>query len=444
MARFDVVIIGAGVSGLFAAMKLATTSKRILVIDSAKPLNERLSSLGQDIASNQTNDRYLGFGGLGISEGKYNFTNDFGGDLASKIGNQESLLYQQKVDQLLCEYGADKKALYNTFDSELAKRADQVGFKILSTKTRHLGTRLSTAIFQEFANYLSSKVEFAFNTTVSDIDFSAQQLLLTLANQEKITTKKVIIAVGRSGLNWLEPIAKKLAFNYENTRLDLGFRIEMHNKQLASLLQKVDETKLYFKSENYSATTYCMNPNGRVIAKYQDSMVMPDGQNCNEVGHSANLNFTLFIPTWFKLRSDADNYLKHTIAKINQQQGIIAAQRLADIDARFHHRKHHIEPTLSTAIFTNLSTIAPANYLHDTCDFLSGLEKLLGEPIDGNTILYAMDSKSYAPVIKTDQFFLTQVPNLYVIGDCSGITSSLSQAAASGLLVADHIVKSSS
>lgn len=439
MNHFDVVIIGAGVSGLFAAMKLAKTSKRILIVDSGKPLNERLSSLGQDIASNQTDDRYFGFGGLGLSEGKYNFTNDFGGDLASKIGYQKSLLYQQKVDQLLCQYGADKKVLYRTFDAELAESANRVGFKILSTQIRHLGTHLSTVIFQAFADYLSSRVEFAFNSKVSHIDSLPSQLVLTLTNQKMITAKNVIVAVGRSGMNWLEAITKKLSLNYENTRLDLGFRIEMHSKQLSSLLQKTAETKLYFQSKNYRATTYCMNPNGRVIAKYQEGMAMPDGQNCHEVGHSANLNFTLFIPKWFKTRSDADCYLKQTIAKINQQQGVIAAQRLGDIDARFYHRKNDIKPTLSTAIFTDLLPITPANYLHNTCDFLIALEKLLGETIDGNTILYAMDSKSYAPVIKTDKYFLTQIPHLYIIGDCSGVTSSLSQAAASGLFIAEHL-----
>lgn len=146
-----------------------------------------------------------------------------------------------------------------------------------------------------------------------------------------------------------------------------------------------------------------------------------------------------FIPKWFDTRQEADHYLHQVISTINQQQGIIAAQRLGDIDSHFSQRHQLIEPTLKQAIFTDLATITPQHYLANTCDFLSALETLLAEPIDGNTILYAMDSKPYAPVINTDHHFLTAVEHLYLIGDCSGVTSSLSQAAASGLYVADHI-----
>lgn len=441
MKHFDVVIIGAGVSGLFAAMGLVNQNKKVLIIDAGKSLAERLNVLGDDIAGNQSSDRYMGFGGLGLSEGKYNYTNDFGGDLAAKIGSSESLRYQQKVDQLLCAYGATSRAMYRTDDIDLIKRAKQFGFNILSTKTRHLGTSLSVNIFSEFAKYLSSKMSFYFDTIVEKITPYQQQLKLTLNNNSLLLTNKVIIAVGRGGMTWFDPIAKQLKLNYQQTRLDLGFRIEMHGQQLASLLKNTFETKLEYSTKDYIATTYCMNPKGRVIAKHQDGLVMADGQNAHEVGQSYNLNFTLFIPKWFATRDAADEYLHSTISKINQHQSNIAVQRLADIDPHFEYCQHTIEPTLISANYSDLTTITPNEYLHYTCDFLKALEKLLGEPIDGNTLLYALDSKLYAPVIKTDHRFLTQVNHLYIIGDCSGVSSSLSQAAASGLYVADQLIR---
>ncbi|RKS87647.1 hypothetical protein DES39_0888 [Orbus hercynius] len=441
MKHYDVVIIGAGVSGIFAALKLTRENKRILMIDAGKPLNERLSLLGNSIASSRTADRYFGFGGLGISEGKYNYTNDFGGMLANKIGAKHSFEYQQQVDQLLCQYGAKQRPLYHTFDAELAERARSVGFTILSTQTRHLGTALSVEIFQAFAADLQSKVEFCFNTVVERITPQSSNFVLTLAHQHPICADNVVISVGRHGMDWLEPIAQQLGLSYEQTRLDLGFRIEMHGQQLAPLLQKTLETKLHYQTADYSATTYCMNPKGRVIAKYQEGLVMPDGQNSHEVGQSQNLNFSLFMPKWFASRDEADHYLTTTIGNINQQRDRIAAQRLGDIDDWFSQRVHEVTPTLSEATFAELSSMTPDNYLSYTCDFLRALERLLGEQISGNTILYAMDSKSYAPVIKTDSQFVTDIANLFIIGDCSGISSSLSQAAASGLWVADHIAR---
>lgn len=439
MKHYDVVIIGAGVSGIFAAMKLAEQEKRILMIDAGKPLDQRLSLLGSHIATSRSTERYFGFGGLGISEGKYNYTNDFGGTLANKIGAKQSLHYQQQVDQLLCRYGAEQKALYHTFDEDLAERARLAGFQILSTQTRHLGTHLSLEIFQRFTAYLNNRLSYRFNTKVDHIAEQPFGLELSLSDQTTITADKVIIAVGQSGMDWLAPMVQKLGLTYEQTRLDLGFRIEMHGTQLATLLQKTVETKLYYQTDNYCATTYCMNPYGRVITKYQEGLVMPDGQNSQEIGPSQNLNFSLFIPKWFTYQTEADAYLKSTIKRINQHHGSIIAQRLVDIDPRFSQHTHEVVATLSQAIFSELSTITPDNYLADTCDFLYALEKLLGEPINGNTILYAMDSKSYAPVLKTNQQFLTDIANLYIIGDCSGITSSLSQAAASGLFVAEQI-----
>lgn len=439
MKLYDVVIIGAGVSGIFAAMQLAPSGRSILMIDAGKSLTERLKVLGHDIASNQAHERYYGFGGLGLSEGKYNYTNDFGGDLDRKIGSEQSLHYQLKVDQLLCQYGAQSKTLYTTFDPVLAERAKRAHFKLLTTQTRHLGTGLAKTILQAFAHYLDSRIEFMFNSQVKHINKTKQGLVLSLSNQTMINAKKVVIAVGRSGIDWLEPIAQQLKLSYDNTRLDLGFRIEMHGTQLDKLLQTTRETKLHYQTSTYQATTYCMNPQGRVIPKYQAGLVMPDGQNSGEIGPSSNLNFTLFIPKWFDTHQEADHYLHQVISTINQQQGIIAAQRLGDIDSHFSQRHQLIEPTLKQAIFTDLATITPKHYLANTCDFLGALETLLAEPIDGNTILYAMDSKAYAPVINTDHHFLTAVEHLYLIGDCSGVTSSLSQAAASGLYVADHI-----
>ena len=185
-----------------------------------------------------------------------------------------------------------------------------------------------------------------------------------------------------------------------------------------------------------------MNPSGRVIAKYQNGLVMPDGQNCYEVGESSNLNFTLFIPKWFKHHQIAHSYLQQTINHINQGQQPIACQRLHTIDARFKFKKHLIEPTLTKTEFANLARLTPDDYLQQTCDFLFALQSLLGEPIDGNTLLYAMDSKSYAPIIQTNDDFATKINGLYIIGDSSGVSCSLSQAAATGLYVANKIKES--
>jgi uncharacterized protein len=437
MSNYDVIIIGAGVSGLFTAIKLARSPKKILLIDIGKDLPHRLSALGTDIASNRSQDRYFGFGGLGLSEGKYNYTNDFGGELAHKIGAKESWLYQQQVDQLLCQYGADKRECYHIYDAELAKKAARLGFTLLSTHTRHLGTRLSCSVCQQIFSYLNQHIDILCNTQVTSITPNNRHFLLTLSDQRTIMSRNVVIAVGRQGMDWLDSIASSLGLTSGQVRLDLGFRIEMAGHQLAPLLQKSREVKLNYTTPDFSATTYCMNPKGRVVAKHQQGLVMPEGQNCLEQGDSHNLNFSLFIPKWFASRTQADSYLAKIIGHINQQQGRILAQRLVDINAYFQPQAATITPSLASAEFGELWQWVPNECLHYTNQFLVQLQQLLAQPIDGNTILYAMDSKTYAPIIDTDRYFATAIDNLYLIGDCSGVTSSLSQAAASGLYMAD-------
>lgn len=437
MNNYDVIIVGAGVSGLFTAMKLTKRLKKILLIDIGKALPQRLLALGSDIAGSCRHDRYFGFGGLGLSEGKYNYTNDFGGELAHKIGAKQSWFYQQQVDQLLCQYGADKRKCYQIYDVELAKKAEGLGFALFSTYTRHLGTTLSTAIYQQFFIYLNQQIDILCNTQVVTITPNNRHFLLTLSDQRMIQGRNVVIAVGRQGMDWLDTITSDLGITSGQVRLDLGFRIEMAGEQLAPLLQKSREVKLNYITPNFSATTYCMNPKGRVISKYQQGLVMPEGQNCLEQGSSHNLNFSLFIPKWFSSRLQADNYLAKVIGHINQQRGRILAQRLMDINGYFRPQGVTIIPSLPSVEFTELLRWVPKEYLYYTNQFLVKLQQLLGLPIDGNTILYAMDSKTYAPIMNTDRYFATTIDNLYIIGDCSGVTSSLSQAAASGLYVAD-------
>lgn len=171
---------------------------------------------------------------------------------------------------------------------------------------------------------------------------------------------------------------------------------------------------------------------------------MPDGQNFREKEEgSANLNFTLFVPNRFPTLEEADAYFRDVVSRINQDRLRIAAQRLGDLRRGNEEDSNRgageagtrkVKPTLE-AEFADLREEVPKRYLEITLAFLEALERLLGEPIDEDTILYAIDGKLYSPAIETSDTFETRMNGLYVAGDCSGTTHSLSQAAASGLYV---------
>ncbi|WP_336776260.1 NAD(P)/FAD-dependent oxidoreductase [Paenibacillus sp. MMO-58] len=428
MSRYDITIIGAGVSGIFAAHELAASGLQVLMLDKGKKLGERA-------------DSYIGFGGLGLSEGKYNYTNDFGGELERKTGYEAALQLMDAVDTILCEYGGGAAELYSTYDPELTERAQEAGFGVLTTKTRHLGTKLSKAVLERMYDYLNSRITMRFEAEPVRIQPNNGRFIIELADETVIDSRQVIVATGRSGNEWFTNQCESLGIGRGEARVDLGLRIEMKGDQLASILQRSFETKLSFEGEDYTATTYCMNPQGRVVLKLQEGLAMPDGQNYREKDEgSSNLNYTLFVPNRFATLDEADAYLKNIVGGINRGRNRIAAQRLDSLRGRDKHLSSKdaairgIMPTLE-AEFTELRDEVPERYIEATLAFLSALEKLLGVPIDEDTILYAIDGKLYSPAIETNEKFETNIEGFYVIGDCSGTTHSLSQAAASGVYV---------
>lgn len=151
-------------------------------------------------------------------------------------------------------------------------------------------------------------------------------------NEGTFQSRQLVFATGRSGADWLKEMCTSLHIFQEQTRVDLGIRVEMKEHQLRSILKDTFETKLSYEHKSFTATTYCMNPKGRIIRKYEEGLVMPDGQNFREKGTgTSNLNFTLFIPLYFPTLKEANLYASSIIKNINQGRDRIVIQRLEDL-----------------------------------------------------------------------------------------------------------------
>ncbi|MCA1009554.1 NAD(P)/FAD-dependent oxidoreductase [Halobacillus halophilus] len=443
----DIIIIGAGVSSIFFAHKLVQENKNlsIRIIDKGKPLKERICGLDEGLSCTCSEgcNRYIGYAGLGKSEGKFNYTNDFGGDLGRKIGGGETLELMKEVDRILQKHGAESVGLYSTKNKSLAAKAEKHGLEVLSAEVRHLGTKVAIEVFQKLYETLQEHIHFTFETNVTSLQPEAQSFFIE-TDKGNFHSKQLIIGTGKSGGNWINKQMDDLGLNTGETRLDLGLRIEMREDQLNAILKDTFETKLRCRGKGYEATTYCMNPRGRIIRKYQNGLVMPDGQNKNEEKtESGNLNFTLFVPRYFPSYDQAMQTAHRIIGGINQGDGRIINQRLGDFYANRPSTElssNLIRPSLE-AEAGNLAVEIPDLYLRSVLEFMGKLENLIECPIHPDTLLYGMDAKFYEPQIYTTENFETQIKDLYLIGDCSGITHSLSQAAASGLYVADKILQ---
>lgn len=441
---YDVTIIGAGVSSIFMAYSLAKSNKKVLILDKGKALEDRHCPLEQGKVCNCTTcDKYFGFGGLGKSEGKFNYTNGFGGELEQKVGKEGFLQLMAEVDEILCQFGGNSVSKYSTENLNLTKRAETCGLQMLTTEVRHLGTTLSSNIFQQLYEFLLTKINIRFHIDVEHIMKQKNHFKID-TNQGIVQSKQIVFATGRSGADWLKEMCASLNISQEQTRVDLGIRVEMKEHQLRSILKNTFETKLSYEHELFTATTYCMNPKGRIIRKYEDGLIMPDGQNFREQETgTSNLNFTLFIPRYFPTLKEANVYASSIIKNINQGRDRIVIQRLEDLikkqpTAENNMKHNRIQPTLH-GDYGDLNEEIPQLYIEGLKKFVLRLEQFIQEPIDKDTLLYGIDGKFYAPTIKINNHFETSMNGLFLIGDCSGVTHSLSQAAASGLYVGKYL-----
>lgn len=432
---YDVTIIGAGVAGIFLAHQLVEDGQCVLLLDAGKPICKRT-----------VEDAYLGFAGLGKSEGKFNYAMGFGGELVSKIGEETTRRLFQEVDNLLCTYGADMIETYSTHSPAVAIRARRAGLHTVETTVRHLGTARTVGVFTAFEDALLPRLDARFETTIEQITKSEAFTIKTA--DETFVSRRIVFATGRSGADFTLQQLATLGVIPQRTRLDLGVRVETDEALFRTLLQETFETKLGYDSPYGKAVTYCMNPCGRIIRKYQEGLVMPDGQNVHETADgSMNLNFTLFLPRYFLTLAQANAYATRVIGGINQGQDRIVVQRLSDFrksratttDQLLHNG---IIPSLAASP-GDLHAEVPVEDLLVLEGFLKRLERLLETELPADTLLYGLDGKFYAPMLETSETFETTCSGVYAIGDCSGATHSLAQAAASGLHLGHALTKTS-
>ena len=99
-----------------------------------------------------------------------------------------------------------------------------------------------------------------------------------------------------------------------------------------------------------------------------------------------------------------------------------------------------VTPTLA-ATPGDLSLVIPKRILDGIIEMIYALDKIAPGTANDDTLLYGVEVKFYNMEVEIDGNLETKSPGMYVIGDCSGVTHSLSHASASGVHVARHILQ---
>lgn len=454
--KYDVLIVGAGPGGIFSSFELVKLNPnlKIGVIEAGHQLDKRKCPIDGDKVKScigcQSCSIMSGFGGAGaFSDGKYNITNDFGGTLFEYIGKQKALDLMKYVDEINMKYGGEGTKLYSTSGTKFKKLCMQNDLHLLDASVRHLGTDINYVVLENLYAFLKDKVDFVFDKAVEHIKAIDNGYELTLSDGTKHECKDCIISVGRSGSKWMETVCKEMDIPTNSNRVDIGVRVELPAVVFSHLTDELYESKIVYRTEKYEdkVRTFCMNPKGAVVNENTNGIITVNGHSYEDPAkQTENTNFALLVAKHFSEPFKDSNGYGESIARLsNMLGGGVIVQRFGDLIRGQRSTPKRIQesftqPTLN-ATPGDLSLVLPKRILDGIIDMIYALDKIAPGTANDDTLLYGVEVKFYNMEVEVDEHLESKYKGLYIIGDGSGITHSLSHASASGVHVARRIAK---
>ncbi|MBQ8625194.1 MAG: NAD(P)/FAD-dependent oxidoreductase [Agathobacter sp.] len=452
--KYDVIIVGAGPGGIFAAYELAQkgSNLKIAVFEAGHALANRKCPIDGDKVKSCIKCKNCsimsGFGGAGaFSDGKYNITNDFGGTLYEYIGKAKAIELMNYVDDINMAYGGEGTKMYSTAGTQFDKICMQNKLKLLNASVRHLGTDINYVVLENLYNELKEKVDFYFDTPVEKIEKTDENYIV-YSNGQTYECEKCVISVGRIGSKWMEQVCQELDIPTKSNRVDIGVRVELPAVIFSHLTDELYESKIVYRTEKFEdrVRTFCMNPHGVVVNENTNGIITVNGHSYEDPEkHTENTNFALLVAKHFSEPFKDSNGYGESIARLsNMLGGGVIVQRFGDLVRGRRSNKNRIEeglvrPTLA-ATPGDLSLVLPKRILDAIIEMIYALDKIAPGTANDDTLLYGVEVKFYNMEVEVDENLECKHKGLYIIGDGSGVTHSLSHASASGVHVARKIL----
>ena len=453
--NYDVIIIGAGPGGIFSAYELTSknTNLKIAVFEAGHALAARHCPIDGDKVKScigcKSCSIMSGFGGAGaFSDGKYNITNDFGGTLHTFIGKNKALELMHYVDEINMRFGGEGTKLYSTAGSSFKKECIKSDLHLLNASVRHLGTDINYVVLENLFSELKDKVEFFFDTPVETVEKLENGYKVICKNAE-YTCEKCIISVGRIGSKWMEKVCRELDIPTKSNRVDIGVRVELPYEVFSHITDELYESKIVYRTEKYGdrVRTFCMNPKGAVVNENTNGIITVNGHSYEDKAkQTENTNFALLVAKHFSEPFSDSNGYGESIARLsNMLGGGVIVQRFGDLirgqrSTQSRIDEAFINPTLK-ATAGDLSLVLPKRILDGIIEMIYALDKVAPGTANDDTLLYGVEVKFYNMEVDIDENLECCHKGLYIIGDGSGITHSLSHASASGVHVARKILE---
>ncbi len=453
---YDVIIIGTGPAGIFAALELVKNSGlKILLIEKGSDIHRRACPM---IESNvpcvqcSLCSILCGWGGAGAySDGKLTLTPEFGGWLKDYLAVEDLSSFIDYVDSVYLSFGAggavhgeDSAAL-----SRLGKKAAGYNLELIPARIRHIGTDLCKEVLKKIRDHLNGKVDILFDVPVEQIMVTNGEVS-GVVTEDGITfnAKYVIAAAGREGSTWLSGEAKRLGLEVRKNPVDIGVRVELPAHIMKDITDIAYEGKFIYYSKRFHdrVRTFCMNPYGEVVKEYIEGIYSVNGHSYRN-RTSNNTNFALLVSTDFTEPFDEPiAYGRYLAGLANLIGKGVIIQRLGDFKMGRRSTPGRIaegsvRPTLDGATPGDLSFVLPYRHLLNITEMLEALDKVAPGVNSGDTLLYGVEVKFYSMKLKLTNNLETGVRNLFAIGDGAGVTRGLIQASISGVVAAREVLR---
>ena len=453
--KYDVIIVGAGPAGIFAALELTEKNDlKILMLDRGPDINKRKcpASRGFECIHCEPCLLLSGWGGAGaFSDGKLTLSTEVGGWLNQYISLEELEKLIDYVDKIYLKFGATRHVYGGDLEKveEIERKASLAGLKFVRQKIRHMGTEKCSQTLRKMRQALDGKIEFKPKKDVKGLivkDGAVEGV--STVDGERFFGKYVIVAPGRSGAEWLQSEAQALGLKTLNNPVDVGIRVEVLASVMEELTKALYEPKLIYYSKSFDdqVRTFCVAPYGEVITESYNGILTVNGQSYAE-RKTENTNFAILVSTSFtEPFKEPIAYGKYLARLSNLLSGGVIIQRLGDLEVGRRSTPERIsrsivKPTLKNATPGDLSFVLPYRYLTDIKEMLQALDKISPGIYSRDTLLYGVEVKFYSSKLQLSNSLETRIHNLFTIGDGAGVTRGLVQASASGIIAAREILK---
>lgn len=459
---YDVLIVGAGPAGLFAAYELITKNKdlKVLLVDQGKFAENRvcpMNKYGTKCKNCNPCQILSGYGGAGtFSDGKLNFVPKLGkSDLYKYMESDAAEKLLNDTEEIFNKFGMDSDVYPSNMEEALKikKEVSKTGAKLLIIKQKHLGSDNLPGYIINFTEFLKENgVTIVENTRVVDIidNKKSFDVLCKVKKEEvKYQAKYVIVAPGRTGAKWIQELADEYKIPYLSQSIEIGVRVEVRKELLEDLCSVIYDPSIFIKTKTYGdeIRTFCTNPGGYVTKENYYGYICVNGHALKKV-KSNNSNFAFISKV--NLTEPVTNTREYgeSIAKIANCLGdskpII--QTLGDLkkfrrtrDSRLS--KLFITPTLKDVVPGDLALVMPHRIITNIIDGLEALDKIIPGVNNDETLLYGPEIKFFSNEIETDNKFKARDHNMYFIGDGAGKAGNIVIAAATGLVASRDILE---